>query len=333
MTFYLLWFVGCCSMTVRKGSTLSILPLRTCLSLFHLLWYIYVISLPFPYTSKHILPPFIYLFVCLLVYLFIFPQIHVFYSHQFLPSWSPYSFFCTLGPSCSSYLVLTLEKSLSDFSRWSPGISSWLCPTECMMSVREMQLKSLCLFVWWQSETVSQNLYHQSGTPELLFEFDLLLKSHWATCMLARAVKGDETIRSVPSFQSPKKEAWEWICGSLERQVQKSLLLIGLCVASAAERCFLCSNDGLWSGGVMFICTPKACAIGLGEMRSYVVFISRICSIKLPGSLLVSLNAEVCLFCRCFFKIMFHCEEQILTCGVSVCLFVFLNATFIFGII
>lgn len=51
-------------------------------------------------------------------------------------------------------------------------------------------------------------------------------------------------------------------------------------------------------------------------------FISRICSVKLPGSLLVSLNAEAFLFCRCFAKIMFHCKERVLSC------LYFLNPTF-----
>lgn len=59
------------------------------------------------------------------------------------------------------------------------------------MSAREMQLKSLCLFVWLQSEIIRQNLYRQSGPPELLFKFALLLKSHRATCMIVEAVKGD----------------------------------------------------------------------------------------------------------------------------------------------
>lgn len=55
------------------------------------------------------------------------------------------------------------------------------------MSAREMQLKPLCLFVRSQPEMVSQNLYHQSGPPELLFQFALFLKSlpsHPAICMM-----------------------------------------------------------------------------------------------------------------------------------------------------
>lgn len=45
-----------------------------------------------------------------------------------------------------------------------------------------------------------------------------------------------------------------------------------LCVASAAEGCLLYSDDELWSGDVLFICTHDARAVGLGEMRSRVCF-------------------------------------------------------------
>lgn len=51
------------------------------------------------------------------------------------------------------------------------------CHIKCMMSFRELKLKSLCFFVQIQPEIVHQNLYHQSGRPEPLFEFALLLKS------------------------------------------------------------------------------------------------------------------------------------------------------------
>lgn len=51
-------------------------------------------------------------------------------------------------------------------------------------------------------------------------------------------------------------------------------------------------------------------------------FVSTICSVESPGSLLVSLNEEAFLFCRCFAKIVFRCKEQVLSC------LYFLNPTF-----
>lgn len=48
-----------------------------------------------------------------------------------------------------------------------------LCYIECTMSFRELKLKSRCFFVQVQPEIVCQNLYRQSGAPELLFELAL----------------------------------------------------------------------------------------------------------------------------------------------------------------
>lgn len=153
MTFYLLWFIGCYSMIDRKESTLSILLLGTGLSCFHLLWYISVIWLMLPNIFYHFL---------FFLFFFVFPQVYIFYSHQFLLCLNSYA---ASAPWVSLvFLSSPSEKSPSDIGRWSLGI--WLCSIECMMSVRETQVKSLCLFVQLQSEIVSQN--HQSGLPDML---------------------------------------------------------------------------------------------------------------------------------------------------------------------
>lgn len=83
-----------------------------------------------------------------------------------------------------SDLVLSLEKSLSDFSRCSPMISFCLWHTNGMMCAGEMQLKTPRLFVQLRSEVVSQIFIASQALQNCCFN---LLYS-WSLCFLIQLI-------------------------------------------------------------------------------------------------------------------------------------------------
>lgn len=140
----------------------------------------------------------------------------------------------------------------------------------------------LLWLVWLQSEIVTPNLCDQSGPPELLFAFDLFLKSYWATCAMVRAVRGDckaSTFFSEPREGGIGSYLWlSWQAGS-KKSASDWLMWFEL----HSWKVLLYSDDGLWKEHVLFMCTHVARAVALGEMRFCVPFyIQNLLSCQVP---------------------------------------------------
>lgn len=140
-----------------------------------------------------------------------------------------------------------------------------LCYIECTMSFRELQLKSRCFFVQVQPEIVCLNLYRQSGAPELLFELAL-------TEVLLNYVHDEKSSKgrprsSCPPFRAQRRRHRKVIWDSQASPLWFSFSFVLLQQVKGAF--FI---QVMECGDVLFTCTHNACAVGLGEMRSYVCF-------------------------------------------------------------